>query len=296
VNGDGLLNSDNILRKSSTVEDVKDISIIKVSNMDKISTKEEMLPPRSLPGKGPTSEGRKNDEAMKKKIADASLKVCNAYVKEESDVEKFNPISSSGAKHGEGSNFGWEQRSPMSSSPSQALFESSSKYVGTEKLGSSRGLVSLSKKVYPRVKEKDGYHILSDANTTIHTIFKRSQPRPPPREGGLLQGKQLQALTKIKREPIGGPKSGRTGPVGVPQHKRKRPIQPFACSPLNTKDRPKTPLNRRLKWAKYGSIHERVGGICTRDYSSDNEKEESDSPDGSSRAEVKGNVDYTIGD
>jgi hypothetical protein len=88
VNGDGLLNSDNILRKSSTVEDVKDISIIKVSNMDKISTKEEMLPPRSLPGKGPTSEGRKNDEAMKKKIADASLKVCNAYVKEEVAVEQ----------------------------------------------------------------------------------------------------------------------------------------------------------------------------------------------------------------
>jgi hypothetical protein len=47
---------------------------------------------------------------------------------------------------------------------------------------------------------------------------------------------------------------------------------------------------------KYGSIHEQVGGICTRDYSFDNEKEESNSPNGSNGAEVKGNVDYTIGD
>ena len=144
----------------------------------------------------------------------------------------------------------------MSSNPSQVLFESSGKNMGTEKLGSSQGLVSLSKKVYPQVKEKDGYHILSNANTRIHTIFKKSQPRPPPHKSSLLQDKQLQALTKIKHEPIGGPKSGRTGPVGIPQHKRKHPIQPFACSPLNTKDRPKTPLDRRHKWSKYGSIHE----------------------------------------
>jgi hypothetical protein len=34
----------------------------------------------------------------------------------------------------------------------------------------------------------------------------------------------------------------------------------------------------------------------TRDYSSDDEREESDSPDGSSGAEVKGDVVYTIGD
>jgi hypothetical protein len=34
---------------------------------------------------------------MKKTIADASLTVYNAYVKEESDVEKLDPISSTGA-------------------------------------------------------------------------------------------------------------------------------------------------------------------------------------------------------
>jgi hypothetical protein len=33
-----------------------------------------------------------------------------------------------------------------------------------------------------------------------------------------------------------------------------------------------------------------------RDNSSDDEREESDSPNGSSRVEVKGDVDYTIGD
>jgi hypothetical protein len=72
-------------------------------------------------------------------------------------------------------------------------------------------------------------------------------------------------------------------------------MQPFARSPLNIKGHPKTPLDGRHKWAKYGSIHELVGGICTRDNSSDDEREESDSPDGSSRTKVKGDVDYTIG-
>jgi hypothetical protein len=51
----------------------------------------------------------------------------------------------------------------------------------------------------------------------LSALFKTSQPRPPLREGGLSHGKQLQALTKIKREPIGGPKSGGTGPIAVPQ-------------------------------------------------------------------------------
>jgi hypothetical protein len=73
-------------------------------------------------------------------------------------------------------------------------------------------------------------------------------------------------------------------------------MQSFAHSPLNTKGRPKTPLDGRRKRAKYGSIQERVGGICTRNDSSDDEKEESDSPDGSSGAEVKGDDDYTIGE
>jgi hypothetical protein len=52
VNGVGLLNSDNILLKSSTIEDVEDVLAIKANNMDEIDTKEEMLPPRSLLGKG----------------------------------------------------------------------------------------------------------------------------------------------------------------------------------------------------------------------------------------------------
>jgi hypothetical protein len=65
---------------------------------------------------------------------------------------------------------------------------------------------------------------------------------------------------------------------------------------LNTKGCPKTPLDGRHKRAKYGSIHERVGGICTRNDSSDDEREESDSPNGSSGTEVKGDDDYTIGE
>jgi hypothetical protein len=65
---------------------------------------------------------------------------------------------------------------------------------------------------------------------------------------------------------------------------------------LNTKGCPKTPLDGRHKWTKYGSIYERVGSIGTRDYSSDNERKESNSSDDSSGVEIKGDVEYTIGD
>jgi hypothetical protein len=91
----------------------------------------------------------------------------------------------------------------MSNYPSRALFESISKNVEIVKLGSSRELVSLSKKVHPQVKEEDGYNSLSKGNIPLATLFKTGQPRPSPHEGGLSDGKQLQAFTKIKREPIG---------------------------------------------------------------------------------------------
>jgi hypothetical protein len=188
------------------------------------------------------------------------------------------------------------QRSSISDCPSRALFGSSSKNVEPVKLGSSQGLVSLSKKVHPRVKDGDGCTSESDRKIPIATVFKRNPACSLPHEDGLSHGKQLQALTKIKREPIGGPKSGRTGPVAVSQQKRKSPIQPFVHSPLNTKGRPKTPLDGRHKRAKYGSIKERVGGIYTKNDSSDDEREESDSPDDSSGAELKGDDDYTIGE
>jgi hypothetical protein len=102
VNGDGLLNSNNILRKSSVVEDVKDVMEIKPNNIGEIGTREEKLPSHILTKKGYASGGGKNSKAMKKTIADALLKVGNAYVKEESEVEKFGPIDSSPLKHREG--------------------------------------------------------------------------------------------------------------------------------------------------------------------------------------------------
>jgi hypothetical protein len=190
VNGDGLLNSDNILR---------------------------MSPAHSLSRKGHTSEGGKNGKVAKKTTVDVSLTVCNAYLKEESDVGKLDPISSTGTMLGEGNKSGRGQRSSMSDCPSRALFGSSSKNVEPVKLGSSQGLVSLSKKVHPRVKDGDGCTFESDKDIPIATVVKRNLACPLPHEDGLSHGKQLQALTKIKREPIGGPKSGRTGPIAVSQ-------------------------------------------------------------------------------
>jgi hypothetical protein len=87
------------------------------------------------------------------------------------------------------------------------------------KRGSSWGLVSMSKKVHPRLKNEDVYTSQSQSNTDIPlvTLIRIGQPHPSPREGGLSDGKQLQALTKIKREPISRPKSRRTRPVAVSQ-------------------------------------------------------------------------------
>ena len=59
--------------------------------MDEINTKEVMSPTYCLSRKGHVSGGRKNGKAIKKKIADASLTVCNAYIKDESDIEKLDP-------------------------------------------------------------------------------------------------------------------------------------------------------------------------------------------------------------
>ena len=149
------------------------------------------------------------------------------------------------------------------------------------------------------MKKEDGYTFQSqsDIDIPLVTLITIGQLHPSPREGGLSDGKQLQALTKIKHEPIGGLKSGRTGLVAVSQQKRNSPMQPFAHSPLNTKGRPKTPLDGRDKRAKYGIIQEQVGGICTRDDSSNDEREESDSPDSSSGGvEVKEDDDYSLGD
>ena len=105
-NGDGLLNSENILRKSSTVEDVKNVFAVKATNEDEIGTREEISPTRSLSRKGYASRGGKDGKATKKTAADVSLAVCNAYVKEKFDIEKLDPISSTGTMLGEGNNSG----------------------------------------------------------------------------------------------------------------------------------------------------------------------------------------------
>jgi hypothetical protein len=191
VNGDGLLNSDNIFRKNSIVEDVKNVLEVKASNVDEIGTKEEMSLAHSLSREGHTSGGGKDSEVAKKTTAAVSLTVCNAYVKEESDVEKLDPISSTGTMLGEGNSFGQGQRSSMSDCPSRALFRSSSKNVELVKLGSSWGLVSLSKKVHPRVKDGEGCTSESNRDIPIVTVFKRNPACPPPCEDGLSHGKQL---------------------------------------------------------------------------------------------------------
>jgi hypothetical protein len=249
----------NIVGKYSILCWDKNILAVKASNVDEIGTKKEMSPAHSLSRKGHTSGGGKDGKVAKKTAADVSLTVYNAYVEEESDVEKLDPISTTGTMLGKENSSGRGQvgqRSSMSDCPSQALFGSSSKNVEPLKLGSSQGLVSLSKKVHPRVKVGDGCTSESNKDVPIATKSKINPACPPPHEDDLSHGKQLQAFTKSKYEPIGGPKSGRTGPAAIFQQKRKSPMQPFARLPLNTKGHPKTPLDGRRKREKYGSIQE----------------------------------------
>ena len=168
VNGDGLLNSDNILWKSSIIEDVL---AIKASNMDEIGTKEEMSPTCSLSRKVHTSGGGKDRKATKKKITDISLTVYNAYVQQKSNIEKLDPVSSTGAMLGKGNSYGQGQQSSLNDCPSRALFGSSSKNVELVKSASSRGLVFLSKKVHLRVKDIDGCTSKSDKDVPLATKF-----------------------------------------------------------------------------------------------------------------------------
>jgi hypothetical protein len=57
VNGNGLLNNDNILQKCSTVEDVENVMTIKPNSIGEIGTKEEKSPPYTLTKKGHGSGG-----------------------------------------------------------------------------------------------------------------------------------------------------------------------------------------------------------------------------------------------
>jgi hypothetical protein len=167
------------------------------------------------------------------------------------------------------------------------------------KLDSSRGLLSLSKEVHPRMKlpkQKSGYTSNSDTrdNEPLGLYLKASWKAPPrPHEGEASHVKKSQLLPKSKREPVA---SGRTKPAGVPQQKKKVSMQPFARSPKTAKGRPKTPFDGRRKQAKYGSIQEQAGVIHASESSSDHEREESDFPGASSGAEVKGDTGYVPSD
>ena len=68
-----------------------------------------MSPAHSLLRKKHTSGGGKDGEVAKKTTVDALVTVCNTYTKEESNIEKMNPISSIGLKLGEGISCGREQ-------------------------------------------------------------------------------------------------------------------------------------------------------------------------------------------
>jgi hypothetical protein len=84
---------------------------------------------------------------------------------------------------------------------SRALFGSSSKNLEPLKLGSSRGLVSLSKKVHPRVKDGDGCTSKSDKDVPIATKFKINPACPSRHEDGLSRDVDKIATLPLPRNP-----------------------------------------------------------------------------------------------
>jgi hypothetical protein len=118
VNGNGPLNSDNILWKISTVEDVENVVTTKANSLGEIDTKEEKPPPQILTKKGHASRGSKKGKEVEKTIANPPLKVGIASVKGKLVVEDFGPISSSPLKYSEGNTSCQGKRSPMTDGPS----------------------------------------------------------------------------------------------------------------------------------------------------------------------------------
>jgi len=137
VNGDGLLNSENILRRSPRVEDVGNVLAVKASNEDEMGAREGLSPGRSLSGEGHAAGGGKDGKAAEEVGTGVLLAKRTTYVKEKSNIGKLDPINSTGAMLGEGNSFGQGQRSSMSNCPSRALFGSSSKNVELVRLSSS---------------------------------------------------------------------------------------------------------------------------------------------------------------
>jgi hypothetical protein len=90
VNGTGLLNSDNILRKSYIVEDFENVVTTKANSVGEIHTKEEKSPLHILTKKGHASGGGKKGKEVEKTIVDPQLKVNNTSVTRKSVVRDWS--------------------------------------------------------------------------------------------------------------------------------------------------------------------------------------------------------------
>jgi hypothetical protein len=102
--------------------------------------------------------------------------------------------------------------------------------------------------MHPQIKQEDEDFAYSNGNLPLSVAFKMHSSIPP-RQSGKLHEKPI--VNKCKREPIGGPNSGRARSIGVFKEKWKSPMQPFAHLPQKTKARGKIPLDimeLQMKW------------------------------------------------
>ena len=183
-----------------------------------------------------------------------------------------------------------KEQAPLHGGASRPLFGSSPKDVTRTNLKSSHGLVSLSKQVRPRAAEAESDNVSSDGNFPLSTLFKNHSGIPP--HHNLSSCKAKTALhIKIETAVGNGPSAvGPTHPT-EPILKRKAVMQPFALSPHQNPLHARNPLDAIEYCKRFKTIHSTTikRRIKVEDASNDE-----DGPSGPSGAEVKGDSDYEL--
>lgn len=174
---------------------------------------------------------------------------------------------------------------------SRSLFGTSMGKVMKGNLKSSQGLVSLSKQMRPQTPQALSDGVSSDGNLPLSTVFKNHSGIPPRH---ILLASKANVMAKVKSETM-DVKVGAMEPTVAPKPpsstKRKAPMHPFARIPQNNLMQAKNPLDvietcKRFKTIQTSSNLQRVRKEATSN--------SEDDPSGSSGAEVKGDSDYEL--
>ena len=268
LNGDDMVNSDNIFRHGPTP----------IPKQTKVNSDEDLLCSRktALPGHKMQGLLVKNVQECNQHnpaLASNPKQTTKVPFLDDTDVLKGKTMED-GTNGGTRSplhftekkaSFTKEQPS-LHGGASRSLFGTSPTRVTTTNLKSSHGLVSLSKQVRPLTPQVQSDGISSDGNVPLSKLFIH---HPKVHEGNTLR----------PRPPTNALK------------KRKAPMHPFARAPHRSRMQARNPFDvietcKRFKTIQTTSIKRRIKQEDTSNYEDD--------PSGSSGAEIKGDSDYEL--